>query len=95
MLNDIKNLVPNRFCEDGKVDKIVRDDGKQYLPYAQIAEKKQVHSHNHIHFRCLDCDKVECLEGEKPISLPEGYIAKIHNRFISGFYDDCSPNIVD
>lgn len=83
--------VLNGFCEDGKVHKIVGDDGKQYFAIClNCGEKKQIHSHNHIHFRCLQCGKVECLKREISVPLPEGYVAKVHNLVISGFCDECS-----
>ena len=83
--------VLNRFCEDGKVHKIIGDDGKQYFAICNnCSGKKQVHSHNHIHFRCLHCGKVECLERDLAVPLPEGYVAKVHNLVISGFCNNCS-----
>ena len=83
--------VLHRFCEDGKVHKVIGDDGKQYFAIcAKCGQQKQVHSHNHIHFRCLQCGKVECLDHEVSVPLPEGYIAKVHNLVISGFCRECS-----
>ena len=83
--------VLNRFCEDGKVHRIVGDDGKQYFAIcSNCGKKKQVHSHNHIHFRCLQCGTVECLDRELSIPLPQGYVAKVHNLVISGFCEECS-----
>lgn len=85
--------VLNRFCEDGKVHRIVGDDGKQYFAICpNCGERKQVHSHNHIHFRCLQCGKVECLGGDISIPLPEGYVARVHNLVISGFCNECSSH---
>ena len=83
--------VLNRFCEDGKVHKIVGDDGKQYFAIcSNCGDKKQLHSHNHIHFRCLQCGKVECLDRDLSVPLPEGYVAKVHNLVTSGFCNECS-----
>ena len=83
--------VLNRFCEDDIVHKIVAEDGKQYFAICHnCGEKKRVHSHNHIHFRCLHCGKVECLERDLAVPLPEGYVAKVHNLVISGFCNNCS-----
>jgi len=82
--------VLNRFHEDGKVHKIVGDDGKQYFAICSNHGDKGVHSHNHLHFRCLQCGKVECLDNEISIPLPKGYVAKVHNLVISGFCDQCS-----
>lgn len=83
--------VLNRFCEDGKVHKIVGDDGKQYFALCkECGEKKAIHSHNHIHFRCLECGTVECMENEVSLPLPKGYVAKVHNLIVSGFCNKCS-----
>lgn len=83
--------VLNRFCEDGKVHKIIGDDGKQYFALcSNCGEEKQLHSHNHMHFRCLECGKVECLERDISVPLPDGYVAKVHNLIISGFCNNCS-----
>lgn len=83
--------VLNRFCEDGKVHKIVGDDGKQYFAScANCGEQKELHSHNHVHFRCLQCGKVECMKEDVSVPLPAGYVAKVHNLVISGFCRNCS-----
>ena len=52
--------VLNRFCEDGIAYKIVSDEGKYYYALCR-SRKEDHHSHEHIHFRCLNCQKVECL----------------------------------
>ena len=83
--------VLNRFCEDGKVHKIIGDDGKQYFALCNnctITENN--HSHNHFHFRCLACGKVECLNNEIEISLPVSYTFKGFNGFITGLCNYCS-----
>lgn len=83
--------VLNQFCADGKVHKIVGDDGRQYFALCtNCGEQKEVHAHNHVHFRCLECGKVECIERELSVPLPKGYVAKVHNLVISGFCDQCS-----
>lgn len=83
--------VLNRFCDDGQVHRIVGDDGKQYFALClNCMEKGSGHSHNHFHFRCLNCGKVECLENEIIVPLPEGYISESFNGFISGRCSSCS-----
>src|SRR5699024_1599168 len=67
--------VLNRFHEDGVVHKVVCDDGKQYFAYCIDCEQNE-HHHNHFHFRCLRCGKVECLNKEMEINLPNGYESK-------------------
>lgn len=83
--------VLNRFCEDGKAHRVVGDDGKQYFAICNnCGEKKEIHSHNHIHFRCMKCGKVECLDREISVPLPEGYVAKVNNLIITGTCAKCS-----
>lgn len=83
--------VLNRFSEDGIVHKIVGDDGKHYFAYCVNCTEKQ-HAHQHFHFRCLQCEKVECLHQEVVLNLPLGYRAENFNGFISGYCAQCSAN---
>jgi len=81
--------VLNRFCDDGIAHRIVGDDGKQYFAICINCEKKK-HHHNHFHFRCLSCGKVECLANEADLNLPSGYRVANFNGFISGYCPSCS-----
>jgi len=81
--------VLNSFCDDGLVHKITGDDGKQYFAFcAHCGQKK--HRHNHFHFRCIHCGKVECLPTEMNIRLPEGYRSVNFNGFVSGYCGLCN-----
>ena len=81
--------VLNRFNEDGVVHRIVADDGKQYFAVCtNCAENK--HQHNHFHFRCRNCSKVECLPNEIKIELPNGYLAESFNGIITGVCASCT-----
>ena len=81
--------VLNRFHEDGRVHRIIGENGKQYFALCQDCEKND-HHHNHFHFKCRNCGKVECLSDEIDIRLPEGYIAKRFNGLISGICAECA-----
>ncbi len=83
--------VLNRFSDDGLVHKIIGDDGKQYFAFCLNCEKpKEAHTHNHFHFRCVTCGKVECLKSEINVSLPKGYTSETFNGLISGYCSNCS-----
>lgn len=83
----------NRFCADGKVHKVIGDDGKQYFALCNnCKEKKTEHTHNHFHFKCLQCGKVECLKSEMKAELPPGYLLESYNGLISGKCKNCSGN---
>ena len=81
--------VLNSFCEDGYVHKIVSDEGKNYFAIC-ISCKEKKHSHNHFHFRCLNCMKLECLKQEVDVKLPKGYKLENMNCLLTGYCKDCS-----
>ncbi len=81
--------VLNRFCEDGMVHRVIGENGKQYFALCEGCEKEN-HSHNHFHFRCKKCGKVECLSREIEIKLPAGYVAQNFNGLISGVCAQCA-----
>src|SRR6218665_1250562 len=64
--------VLNSFCEDGYLHKILSDDGKYYFAICLNCHEEK-HQHNHFHFRCLSCNKMECLKQEVNVKVPRGY----------------------
>ncbi|ALI99347.1 Fur family transcriptional regulator [Rufibacter tibetensis] len=81
--------VLNRFCEDGLAHRIVSDDGKAYFALCRGCQQNH-HTHDHFHFRCLNCQKVECLAEKVQVSLPQGYRATNVNAWVSGYCAGCS-----
>jgi len=81
--------VLNRFCEDGIAHRFVSDDGKYYYALCRDC-KADHHADEHIHFRCLQCNRVECLPYKIKSRLPEGYTAVKTNYWISGYCKGCS-----
>jgi len=79
----------NSFCEDGYVHKILSDDGKYYFAICLNCEEKK-HLHNHFHFRCLKCQKVECLKEEVNVKIPKGYKLENVNCLLTGYCQNCS-----
>lgn len=80
--------VLNRFCEDGITHKIMADDGKQYFALCTGCSEK--HEHNHFHFRCTACQKVECLEQKVVVALPDGYTPQHLGGWVSGLCGTCA-----
>lgn len=80
--------VLNRFCEDGIVHRIVGDDGKQYFALCINCKEKE-HKDNHFHFRCTQCGKMECLQAEISVVLPQGYNFEHFNGVITGKCNTC------
>jgi Fur family ferric uptake transcriptional regulator len=84
--------VLNRFKEEGVIHKIVGDDGKQYFAVCMNCGQKK-HQHNHYHFRCLNCGRVECMSQQAPIDLPEGYQMTNFNGVVSGYCARCNQHM--
>jgi len=76
------------FCADGLVHRIVSDEGKAYFALCKGC-KPEHHRHDHAHFRCQSCERVECIPGAVRPRLPEGYVPASLNYWISGFCAAC------
>ena len=81
--------VLNSFCEDGITHRILADDGKYYFALClNCGEEK--HDHDHFHFRCLSCQKVECLQEKVTVTLPQGYVQKNISSWVTGHCRSCA-----
>lgn len=80
----------NRFVEDGLVHRIVADDGRQYFASCEAGCAHGKVDHGHLHFRCVLCDKVECLPEQVDFKLPAGYRADNYNIMLSGTCGGCA-----
>lgn len=80
--------VLNSFCEDGITHRILADNGKYYFALC-LNCREEKHEHDHFHFRCLKCEKVECLHETVSVKLPEGYTQKSISSWITGYCNNC------
>ena len=78
----------NRFCEDGIVHKIVADDGKQYFAVCVQCDDMIIPA-NHFHFRCNQCETIECLPTLVEFTVPEKYTVQEMNCVLIGVCKDC------
>lgn len=79
----------NRFCEDGVLHKVVAEDGKQYFAVCTKCDDKKL-SDYHFHFRCSNCETIECLPTPVNFSVPRGYKVESLNCVLTGLCKDCS-----
>ena len=79
----------NQFCEDQIVHKMVADDGKQYFAVCVKCDKKTIPD-NHFHFRCTQCETIECLPATVEFSVPKKYIVQRMNCVLIGVCKDCA-----
>ncbi|MBD3750445.1 MAG: transcriptional repressor [Sphingobacteriales bacterium] len=80
----------NSFLEDGIIHKAVSDDGSSY--YFICKSCKEVHYHSHYHFKCSKCQKVECIEKEIEIIIPQNYSIENTNLWITGICEKCNKH---
>lgn len=81
--------VLNRFCEDGILHRIVAEDGKQYFAVCIKCEEKKLADH-HFHFRCTQCETIECLPVAVQFSLESGYCVESVNCVLTGICKECT-----
>jgi Fur family transcriptional regulator, ferric uptake regulator len=80
--------VLNRFVEDGEVHKIVADDGKQYFAICVKCDEKTIPD-NHFHFRCTQCETIQCLPAMVEFTVPRGYKVQRMNCVLVGICKAC------
>ena len=76
------------FEEDGLIHKIMGENGKSF--YALCNGCKSSHAHNHLHFQCTKCEKVECIHHEVIVPIPVGYQLKNLQLTATGICAQCS-----
>ncbi|MDY0779432.1 Fur family transcriptional regulator [Tenacibaculum sp. IB213877] len=79
----------NRFCEDGVLHKIVAEDGKQYFALCVKCDESKKPLH-HFHFRCTQCDTIECLPIPVIFSIDTAYSVETVNCVLTGTCKECS-----
>jgi Fur family transcriptional regulator, ferric uptake regulator len=79
----------NRYCDDGLVHKIVADDGKQYFALCVKCDENTL-PNNHFHFRCTNCETIECLPSIIHFSVPQHYKVEKLNCVLVGICKDCA-----
>jgi Fur family ferric uptake transcriptional regulator len=82
----------NRFCDDGMLHKIVAEDGKQYFAVCTNCEERKK-TQSHFHFRCKNCELMECLNEPVNFSVPSGYEVESVNCVLTGTCKQCAQLI--
>jgi len=80
----------DRLVEEGKIHKVTGVEG--LVQYALCIDcNGKHHHHKHVHFNCVVCGKVSCIENSEPkITLPVGYSIKEIQCMVSGTCPDCT-----
>jgi len=81
----------DRLVTENIIHKIVNVDGT--INYARCirCNDGHEHAHDHLHFSCITCKKIECLEEHLiHVKLPDAYQIKELFLTISGICPSCS-----
>ncbi len=80
------------FVKKGLVHKVLDDTGaKRYALCSHNCSTKTMHQHDHVHFKCVICGEVRCLQEVSipQLPLPEGYQTSEMNVLVSGTCPNC------
>lgn len=78
----------DRLHEEGKIHKITGVENA--VQYALCNHCMDKHKHDHIHFNCVKCQKVSCIENSEPtLNLPKEYQVQEIQCMVTGICPDC------
>lgn len=76
----------------GILHKVLDDSGATRFALCGDMCSEKEHQHEHVHFKCTSCDKIQCLEDvEIPkIQLPGGFVFGEAKLLVEGVCRSCS-----
>jgi Fur family ferric uptake transcriptional regulator len=82
----------NSFLDSGILHKIPNDQGTATYGLCHETCSPKDHNHDHIHFKCNECGKLECLDEMTvpEVRLPEGYSLGQINLIVDGVCAQCA-----
>lgn len=83
------------FLNKGVVHKVLDDSGVVKYALCKNTCTSQKHSHDHVHFKCVECGVTNCLESVvvPKINIPAGYEKLESNFLMIGICDQCSATL--
>ena len=80
----------NSFTEHGVLHRIPDDSGTVIYGVCDDSCSTESHNHDHMHFKCTNCGKVECLSEEHlPVVGIPGYMVENVDMIVNGKCPDC------
>jgi len=80
----------DRIVAENKIHRIVNVDGTLNYAACIQCDTHNMHAHDHLHFSCIECKKIECLsEQSVQVQLPSHYQIKELFLTISGICPTC------
>ena len=80
--------VLDRFKKNGKVHSITGDNGKAFYALCNTPED-EIHDHEHLHFQCRSCEKIECLPQKVVVPKLENYKVDDTQLLLIGICPKC------
>ena len=82
----------NNFLENGLLHKVLDDGGAAKYALCGDSCSDQNHTHEHVHFKCTECNKTICIEQSSVpyVRLPKGFKIKESSFLVQGVCDKCS-----
>ena len=79
------------FLEKDLIHKVLDDSGATKYAFCSHGEEAHVHNHEHVHFKCENCEETTCLEAISlpSISLPKGFEKKEMSLLVQGICEKC------
>ncbi len=62
----------NKLIEKGLIHRALEDSGDSYYALCSTCGVDR-HNHDHIHFKCNECGRVECMDIDTPLKLPTSW----------------------
>lgn len=80
------------FESSGILHKVLDDSGTTRFALCGNHCSEEEHQHEHVHFKCSSCEKIQCLEEvEIPeVRLPDGYVFTEAKLLVEGICRHCS-----
>lgn len=82
----------NSFLDSGILHKIPNDLGTATYGLCHTTCGPEEHQHDHIHFKCNECGKLECLDDMQvpEVKVPDGYKVMQTNLIVDGVCATCA-----
>ena len=77
---------------NGILHKVLDDSGTTRFALCGTGCSEKKHQHEHVHFKCTSCEKIQCLENTQipSIHLPEGFVFGEAKLLVEGVCKSCS-----
>lgn len=78
------------LLEKGVIHKAYREENDNYFAMCGQSCSQQEHNHDHVHFKCQNCNEVQCKEIDQKINIDiPGYKVNTTSVVLQGICNKC------